>query len=330
MTSTILMRRGGFGGAILLAGCLLLTACGSGSGTSSSASASAPGPLDRATGQNAAAGSAAGSTATGSAGRSSGGSTATATADLAPANQSIVYTASIEIRAASVIATARRITGIVESAGGYISAETAGSTAGSTTGSTTGSAGPDRAGQTITITVKIPVAGYDAVLAQLSSPALGKQLSMHQQASDVTQQVANVTSLVTSEQAAITALDGLLQRAASVSDLLQVQQQISSDESTLNSLLAQQRALDGETSYATVSMTLLAPLHVAPPKKPAGHSFLTGLRSGWHALRHAAGWVATALGAVLPFLIIAAVLAALGYAGRRRYARRRIGPPAAE
>ena len=327
MTSTILVRRCGLGGAILLAGCLLLTACGSGSGTSSAASASAPGPLDRATGQNAGAGAAAGSTASASAGHSSaGGSAATATADLAPASQSIVYTASIEIRAASVTATATRITGIVESAGGYISAETAGSA----TGSATGSASPDRTGQTITITVKIPVPGYDAVLARLSSPALGKQLSMHQQASDVTQQVANVTSLVTSEQAAITALDGLLQRAASVSDLLQVQQQISSDESTLNSLLAQQRALDGETSYATVSMTLLAPLHVAPRKKPAGHSFLTGLRSGWHALRHAAGWVATALGAVLPFLIIAAVLAALGYAGRRRYARRRIGPPAAE
>jgi Domain of unknown function (DUF4349) len=249
-----------------------------------------------------------------------------------------VYTASIEIRAASVTRAASRITTIVESAGGYISAETTGSATGSATGSTadsatgsaTGSASRDRTGQTIAITVKIPVPDYDGVLAQLSSPALGKQLSMHQQASDVTQQVANVTSLVTSEQSAITALDGLLQRAASVSALLQVQQQISADESNLNSLLAQQRALNDETSYATVSMTLVPPPHVAPRTKPAGHSFLTGLRSGWRALRHATGWVATALGAVLPFLIIAAVLGALGYAGRRRYVRRRIGPPAAE
>jgi hypothetical protein len=117
----------------------------------------------------------------------------------------------------------------------------------------------------------------------------------------VTQEVANVSSLVTSEQAAITALDGLLQRAASVSDLLQVQQQISADESTLNSLLAQQRALNDETSYATVSMTLVPPPHMPPHKKSAGHSFLTGLRSGWRALRHATGVVATALGAALPF-----------------------------
>jgi Domain of unknown function (DUF4349) len=334
MTRTALVRRCTFGAAILIAGCLLLTACGGSSSTSSPPTASAPGTPSHAEHQNAAAGSTfsgsvaapAGGTAAGassagtnSGGSSSGGSSSAAlTAGLTPANQNIVYTASIELRAANVGAIARRITGLVESAGGYIAAETA------------GSAHSARTGQTIDITLKIPVPAYDAVLGQLSSPALGTRLSMHQQATDVTQEVANVGSLVTSEQAAITALDSLLQRAASVSDLLQVQQQISADESTLNSLLAQQRALNDETSYATVTMTLVPPPHAVPPKKHAGHSFLTGLRTGWRALRHAASWLAAALGTVLPFLAILVVLAALGYAGRRRYVRRRIGPPAAE
>ena len=169
-----------------------------GSDTSSPGTAPAPGPLQRAAHQNGAAGSlavpaergstASGTASSGTAGASSpSGSATTLTAGLASASQSIVYTASIEIRAANVAATARRITGIVEAAGGYISAETA------------GSASPDRTGQMIGITLKIPVPGYDAVLAQLSSPTLGKQLGMHQQATDVTQQVANVSSLVTSE-----------------------------------------------------------------------------------------------------------------------------------
>jgi hypothetical protein len=320
MTSMVVYRRCAFGGAILLAGCLLLTACGGSSGSAASpATAVAPGPLH----ENAPAGSAVtGSNAAGSAaqaGRASAGNgPATLTAGLAAASQSIVYTAAITLRAASVGTAARQITSIVEKNGGYISAETA------------GSASPQGTGQTISITVKIPVPVYNAVLGQLSSPALGKQLSMHQQASDVTQQVANTDSLVTSEQDAIAALDGLLQHAASVANLLQVQQQISADESTLNSLQAQQRALNDETSYATVTMTLVSPPHVVAHKKPAGHSFLTGLLAGWRALRHAAGWLATALGAGLPFLIIAALLAAVGYAARRRYVRRQIGPPAAE
>ena len=320
MTSTVLLRRGAFGAAILLAGCLLLAACGGAGSVSSSVeptarpfAAAPPTAVNGAVGQPgraATGGSAAGSSAT--------SSSASLTAGLTAADQSIVYTASIEVRAANVTATARRITRIVESAGGYISAENA------------GSAGPGGTGRTIDITVKIPVPAYQAVLGQLSAPALGRQLSMHEQATDVTQQVANVSSLVTSQEDAIAALDGLLQHAASVTDLLQVQQQISADESTLNSLLAQQRALNDETSYATVTMTLVSPPHVKPHKKPAEHSFLTGLLAGWHALRHASGWAATALGAGLPFLAIAAVLAALGYAGRRRYVRRRIGPPAAE
>ena len=310
MTNMVNPRRCALGCAILLAGCLLLTACaggGASSGTSaSSAEQAAPGglPAPRSAGGTGTAGSA-------------GAKAAGLTAGLTPANQSIIYTATMTIRASDVSATARRITGIAESAGGYVSAENAASVK------------PGRTGETIGITLKIPVTSYPAVLARLSSPSLGKQLSMKRHATDVTQVVANVDSLVTSEQDAIAALEGLLRHAASVADLLQVQQQISADETTLNSLLAQQRALNGETSYATVTMTLVSPPHAAPPK-PARHSFLTGLLAGWRALRHSAGWVATAVGAALPFLAIIAVLAAAGYAGRRRYLRRRAaGPPAA-
>jgi len=312
MTSVVNPRRCAFGGAVLLAGCVLLTSCAGGSAPSASAGghAAAGLPAQR---QNA---------ATGTFGPASGKSTTGAhatglTAGLTPANQSIVYTAAISIRTRDVAATARQITSIAESAGGYISAENA------------GSASSGGTGETIGITLKIPVPSYPAVLAQLSSPALGKQLSMNQHASDVTQQVANVSSLVTSQQDAIGALEGLLSHAGSVADLLQVQQQISADETNLNSLLAQQRALNGETSYATVTMTLVSP-HVVVLHKPARHTFVTGLLAGWRSLRHAAGWVATALGAALPFLAIIAALGAAGYAAwRRRLRRRAAGPPAA-
>ncbi|MBO0833538.1 MAG: DUF4349 domain-containing protein, partial [Actinobacteria bacterium] len=244
MTSKVVFRRCALGGAILLAGCLLLTACAGGGGSSGSSAAQVgkaapPAPN--------------GSTGYGAAG-SSGGNAAWFTAGLAPAHQSIIYTATITLRAANVAATARRITSIVQTAGGYVSAENAG---------TPGTSGAGNTRQTISITLKVPVPAYPTVFAQLSSPALGKQLEMKQDASDVTQKVANVNSLVTSQQDAINALEGLLKRAGSVADLLRVQQQISDDETTLNSLLAQQRALNGETSYATITMTLLSPPHVA-------------------------------------------------------------------
>jgi hypothetical protein len=248
----------------------------------------------------------------------SAGQRAIPTSKLTSANQSIIYTASITLSAPNVTAATKRAIGVVIAAGGYTADEQA----------TSGT--PWQPGRMVTLTLKIPVPAYQGVLAQLSSPALGKQVSIQQQATDVTGQLANVNSLVTSQQDAITALQGLLKHAASVSGLLQVQQQISSDESTLNSLLAQQRALDHETAYATVTMTLLSPHRVMVRHvKPARHGFLAGLAAGWRAFRHATAWVLTALGAVLPFLIVIIVVAGIGYAGRRRIVRlirRRAGP----
>ena len=152
---------------------------------------------------------------------------------------------------------------------------------------------------------------------------IGKQLNLNTQAEDVTQQVADVSSRVTSAQAAIRQLRALLSRAGSVSDLLAVQDEINSQESSLEALLAQQRALAHETSYGTVSL-LLVSQHVrivAHHKKSGG--FGGGLRAGWHALVLVIRALLTALGAALPFVVPVALLVGIAYAGRRRLARRR-------
>jgi Domain of unknown function (DUF4349) len=319
MTHAVLARRGALSGAILLAGCLLLAACSGGthsSGTTSSGYARSAASSGGAIAEPAPAQAVNGAGFAQQSAASSEGQHAAVTAGLAPLSQGIVYTATMTVRSANVAAAARKITGIVVAAGGYTSDEHL----------MTGT--PGKTGETVSVTLKIPVPAYQSVLAELSSPALGKQISMQQQATDVTQQVANVNSLVTSQEDAISALQGLLKRAASVPGLLQVQQQISFDESTLNSLLAQQRALDHETSYATVSMTLVSPVHKAVHKKAAQHGFLSGLSAGWRALRHATAWVLTALGAALPFLIVIVVLGGIGYGGWRRFGRRK-GSPAA-
>jgi Domain of unknown function (DUF4349) len=307
MTSVTFGRGAALGGAALLAGCLLLTACSPGPGES---------PASAGAGSIHAAGGPAAQPVNGP-GRPAGAQAASQAARLAPLTQSIIYTARLTLRSANAMTTAKHAIAIVTAAGGYTSAEDA-------------VARPGKSGGTVRLTLKVPVPGYQQVLTELSAPSLGKQVSLTQQATDVTQQTADVNSLVRSAQAAIAALRGLLRHAANVSQLLQVQQQISADESALESLQAQQRALNHETSYATVGMTLLSTgPRTAPRAGHAGGGFVSGLGAGWRALRHATAWVLTALGAALPFLVIAAILAGLGYAGRRRLVRRRAGPTAA-
>jgi hypothetical protein len=185
----------------------------------------------------------------------------------------------------------------------------------------------------ISLQLKIPVAAYPTVLQALSTE-LGTETGLTQQAQDVTEQVADTGSRVISAQAAIAQLRTLLTRAGSVSDLLTVQDQINSEESQLEQLEAEQRALDDQTSYATVSVTLVSPHRavVVRPARGGQRGFLGGLSAGWRGLRTVVSAVLTAVGAVLPFAVVVIILAGAGYAARRRLARllrRRSRPSAA-
>jgi hypothetical protein len=289
---------------------LLLAGC---SGSSSSApSAAAPGAAHQGAGAAAgkqAAGAAAGQP--GSGGTAQGGSGTTAR--LAPATAQLIYTADLTVRAHDLGSAISQASQIVAEAGGYTSDENT-------------SANPAHpALSTASLQLKIPVTAYQATLAKLASQ-LGKQVSLQQQ----TQQVADTSSRVASDQAAITQLRALLARTGSVADLLSVQNQINSEESDLESMQSQQRALNAETSYATVSLSLLGPLARPVPHHPKPPPTLTAaLTAGWHALSLTFSWLLAVLGAAAPITAALALLAYLGYRGRRWLLRRRAHPASA-
>jgi hypothetical protein len=310
-------RAVGAAGLILVtvAATTALAACSSGSSESSAANsaaaqhalAGAPAPMP-----SAAAAASASAPAFGAGSEPSGANTNTytnTTAKYVPENQALIYTAQLTVRAANVAAAVSRVTSIVGDAGGYVSNENASSNP----------AHPNAA--TATVTVKIPVAVYRTTLAELTGSGLGTQLSLSQQAQDVTQQVANVDSQVTSDEAAIAQLQQLLKRAGSVGDLLTVQNQIDSEENALQAMIAQQSALDHETAYATVTVTIVGPVAVVklkPKPKPAPPPGLSeGLSGGWHAFLLTVDWLLAALGAVAPFAAAIVIIGGGGWWLRR-------------
>jgi hypothetical protein len=293
-------------GGMFLAGCSGSSAASSATAAGSGMSVAAPGAM-AAPLPSAAAGSTAGNPA-----KSASSSGVGTTVRLAPASD-IIYTAQLTVRAASVSTAVGKAAQITETVGGYVSNET-------------NSADPDHPSEaTATVQLKIPVASYPATLGQLTT-VLGTQLSLQEQAQDVTEQVADVNSQVASYEAAIAQLRALLSHAGSVGDLLSVQNQINDEESSLEALEAQQRTLSHETTYATVTLTILGPKakpvvhHPKPPPSLAG-----GLGAGWHALRVTVSWTLAFLGAVAPFAAIAAIAGYVIYRGRRWAIRRRPG-----
>ena len=90
---------------------------------------------------------------------------------------------------------------------------------------------------------------------------------------------------------------------------------------------AQQSALNHETAYATVTVTILGPKAVvkaAKPKPPPGLG--NGLGAGWHAFRVTLSWLLAIVGAVLPFLVVLAALGAAALLGPAAAAGPRAGP----
>ncbi len=242
------------------------------------------------------------------AGGHSAASGGAALTDLA-SSQSIIYTASLTVRAGNLTRATAEATQLARAAGGYVSGEN----------TALDRAHPDQS--TVSLQLKIPVAGYPRVLGALAG--LGTRQAESQHAQDVTQTVADVASRVASAQAAIAQLRKLLARAGSVSSLLDVQNQINAEEASLEALQAQQRALAHQTAFATVSLLLVAK-PVAGVKKhgrPAG--FLPGLAAGWHGLTRVVVALLTAAGAALPFAVILAAAGYLAWRGRRWVLRHR-------
>jgi Domain of unknown function (DUF4349) len=306
MTSSLLARAVA-SSALLGGACLLAAGCSAGGSSTSSSvgTAAEPHAVARAA---AGSGAAAGSSAASQSGSSSGGTSLTSL----PATESIIYTASVTVRTAHLTQAAARATQLARAAGGYVSSEN----------TALNRAHPDRS--TVSLQLKIPVSAYQATLGALSTQ-LGARLAMSQHAQDVTQTVVDVTSRVTSAGAAISQLRSLLRHAGSVGSLLTVQNQINDEESSLESLLARQRALTHETSFGTVSLLLVAPSAATQHKKhhPASGGFVGGLKAGWHGLVRVVSVLLTAAGAALPFAAILALLGFLAYRSRHWLLRRR-------
>ncbi|MFI1884671.1 DUF4349 domain-containing protein [Streptomyces jumonjinensis] len=217
----------------------------------------------------------------------------------------VIRTAELSVRVASVSKALVAVRGTAVDAGGHLADER------------TERLGGGR--MTSTVVVRVPQERYDEVLAELAGA--GKLLERASDAKDVTDQVVDVRSRISSQRASVARVRELMDRAEKLSDVVTLEGELSSRQSELEALLARQESLKDRTSLATITVTLSEPA----PKKAGksdddGPGFLDALGGGWRALTATAGWIAVAIGAAAPF---AAVLG-LGYVLWRRLVRPRL------
>ncbi|MEV7969140.1 DUF4349 domain-containing protein [Sphaerisporangium sp. NPDC088356] len=284
---------------------LAISACGGSQDLSQSSSGAAP------------AAPAVESQADAPAGTSQGGSEATvqdsgarspsdsSKVEVKQADQAIVYTGEMSVRVKDVTVAANRAKQIVSAAGGRVDSEQSTSYGREARSS---------------IVFKIPPDRYPAVVDQLGKD-LGVRESLSLGTEDVSQQIADVGSRVKSSKSALGQVRKFMAKAKTIPQVLEVEREISTREADLESLQARQRTLAAQTALGTMTIHLVHVTRLAPKPakpKPEPPNFLSGLKTGWHALATTTRIALTVFGALLPWLVVLGVLWIAYMAVRRR------------
>ncbi|MFB6771426.1 DUF4349 domain-containing protein [Streptomyces sp. NPDC056337] len=266
--------------AVLLAGALALTGCSSGGGDSGA---------DSAAGAAKEAAPPAADDRPGAAGGDASGAKATAPPKAVATH--VIRTASLTVQVEDVPKALDEARTTVENAGGYVGDE---------------DTSRDEDGRERTrLELRVPVDAYQDVLDGLEGA--GKLLHRGAKAQDVTDQVVDVESRVKSQRASVARVRELMDRATKLSDVVTLEGELSSRQTELEALLAQQASLKDRTSLATITLSLAETPAEAAEDDDSG--FTDALAGGWDAFVTMLRWLAVALGAVLPFAVVAALLA---------------------
>lgn len=231
-----------------------------------------------------------------------GGTVARQAAAPMPTQSRVVKTASLTVsldKATSVTKAAQQANSIAERHGGF-------------TASTETQTGEHA---TSTLTLRVPVANYDATLNELR--ALGDVSNETLGGEDVTNTLVDLDARLRSLRAQEGALNALMAKANSVGETLQVAQAANDVRMQIEQLAAQQKNLSDQADFATITLAVVGPKGVIEEAK--GEPVLVT------AFERAVGGTLDVFGGaivVLGYAMPAGLIAAMGYAVLRLRRRR--------
>jgi len=135
------------------------------------------------------------------------------------------------------------------------------------------------------LTLRVPAARFEQLLTQVR--ALGHPLSVTTAGQDVTAQYVDLQARIAALEATRQQFLQILAKAEAIGDILSVEEQINDLQVQIEQLQGQQRVLDDQTTYSTLSVQLSEQGATAAPHPEglsaawdhARHSFSTGLES---------------------------------------------------
>jgi hypothetical protein len=165
----------------------------------------------------------------------------------------IVRTGDLTIQVSDLAAALAAGDAAITRAGGYVSGSTQ-----------AGGGGGDNA----VVTYRIPSAAWDATLATLRGLAT-KILSEDVKTDEVSGQVVDLTSRIANLRATEAALQAIMARATKISDVLDVQAQLTTTRGEIEQLVGDQAHLRDQAAYGSLTVTYRLPAVSVPTAAPS-------------------------------------------------------------
>lgn len=171
------------------------------------------------------------------------------------------------------------------------------------------------------ISVRVPADELSTMVDELAG--MGEVTASTVNRQDVTEQTIDLQARIDAAQTSVDRLLELMTQAGSLSDLIAAEAALSERQATLESYQQQLESLESQIQMSTLSVTLV-PKSEAVEADPAG--FSDGLVAGWNGLVATLNGIVIALGFLIPWIAVAAVIALIVWGIMRLVKRRRARP----
>lgn len=264
--------------ALALATLLLLTAC-SGSSEESEADRGAPASAGQESGGDA---------------LSDGGATDERAAPVTDvgAREAVIATATVSFHDEDLTRARQEVQRITDRFGGSVADEETESSEGEVTWTR--------------MVLRIPTTDFDPAIDALEE--VGELDATVRTTEVVTDQVRDNEARIRAQERSLRRLEALLDRAQDLGDVIRLESELGRRQADLDALKATQAWLADQTSMSTVNVHAHRTEDDGPAEKERERGFLGGLAAGWDSLAATGLVVATALGALVPWVPVLVVL----------------------
>ena len=173
-------------------------------------------------------------------GEATGGGPAGPDGNAAPIEQRIIKTGEVALEVDNVAVVLARVRGIADELGGYVGGSQAGTL-----------------DESATLTLRVPAARFDELLARLHEMEDVKVISESTNEQDVTREIIDLEARIRNLEASEESYRVLLDRAERIDDVLVVQSRLDEVRGQIEQLNGQLQTVEGQADLSTLTVTII-------------------------------------------------------------------------